>query len=75
MPSDNVQVFVGGASLRARVDQMMVDLGVAMGPHGLHRRCLRRVLALEAHSDAELANMGLRREDILAHVCSDLTAR
>jgi hypothetical protein len=65
---DNVQIAMGSRSVRARVDAMIVDRGLTGGPQALHRRCLMRVLALEAHSDVELARLGLSREDILFHV-------
>lgn len=74
MPRDNVHIAMGQRSLRARIDHKIVETGLGFGPYTMHRTCLRRVLALESRSDAELACMGLRREDILSHVFSDLLA-
>lgn len=74
MPQDNVNITMGTRSLRARIDRKIVETGLGVPPHALQRRCLRGVLALEACSDAELAGMGLRREDILTHVFRGLMA-
>lgn len=40
--------------------------------HARHMSRRDRIEALEARSDAELARMGLRREDIAIHVYRDL---
>lgn len=74
MPRDNIQIGMGHGSLSLKIDQYFATLGFGVNPGGLRRARLRQIIALETASDAQLAAMGLRREDILPHVFRDLLA-
>ena len=74
MQQENVQIAMGQGSLRGKIDQYFVNLGLGVNPAGLRRARLREIVVLEAKSDAELAGMGLTRDDILPFVFRDLLA-
>lgn len=59
-------------SLRDRIDAFMVSFGQGFNAYAERRSRLHIIQALEAKSDVELAEMGLKREDIIRHVFRDL---
>ncbi|WP_121631588.1 hypothetical protein [Tropicibacter alexandrii] len=69
---DNVQLSMGHTSLNAKIDHFFTSRGFGYNPGRLRRARLREIIALEAASDADLAAMGLRRDDILPYVFRDL---
>ena len=69
---DNVQLSMGHTSLNAKIDYFFASRGLGFNPGSLKRARLRQIILLEAASDDDLAEIGLRREDILPHVFKDL---
>ncbi|MBV7396835.1 hypothetical protein [Mameliella sediminis] len=74
MTRDNVQIGMGHRSLNARIDVFLTEVGFGMNPGQLRRARLRQIIALESASDAELARLGIGRDDILPFVFRDLLA-
>lgn len=74
MPRDNVQIGMGHVSLHQKIDLYFAELGFGLNPYALRRRRLREIIALESATDGQLAEMGLKREDILSFVFRDLLA-
>lgn len=74
MPSDNVRIEMGHVSLYQKIDRYFADIGLGLNPYALRRGRLNEIIALESASDAQLAAMGLRREDNLPFVFRDLLA-
>lgn len=74
MTRDNVQIGMGHDSLNRRIDFFFLNLGLGLNPYALKRARMKQIILLQSASDAELARMGLRREDILSHVFRDLLA-
>lgn len=74
MPRDNVQIGMGHVSVQQKIDRYFTDIGLGLNPYALRRGRLREIIALESATDAQLAAMGLRREDILGFVFRDLLA-
>ena len=72
MPRDNIQIGMGHTSLGAKIDQYFAAIGLGFNPARMRRARLRQIIALEASSDAQLAAMGLKRDEILPHVFRDL---
>ncbi|MFD2738485.1 DUF1127 domain-containing protein [Sulfitobacter aestuarii] len=56
----------------SNVGSFFAALGRGIVANSSGARRLERIERLEAKSDAELAELGLRREDILHHVFKDL---
>jgi len=71
MPRDNVQIALG-RSLNARLDWFLTENGLGVNPDGLRRARLRQIIQLELQSDLQLAQQGVRRDQILNHVFADL---
>ncbi|BBU57270.1 hypothetical protein KU6B_35350 [Mameliella alba] len=74
MTRDNVQIGMGHRSLNSRIDVFLSEVGFGMNPGQLRRARLRQIIALECASDAELAALGIARDDILSFVFRDLLA-
>ncbi|KUF12210.1 hypothetical protein [Pseudoponticoccus marisrubri] len=74
MPRDNVQIGVGHTPLGQKIDWYFAERGLGFNANGLRRARLREIIVLESRSDAELARMGLTRDQILPHVFRDLLA-
>ena len=72
MTTENVQFAFAPPGLWHRIDTYFASIGLGFNAAGLRRTRLRQVIALEAKSDRDLARMGLRREDIPAHVFRDV---
>lgn len=80
MPRHNVQIAFGNAGgnagatlpLKARIDQFFLEKGLGFNPYGMRRARLKEIIMLEALSEEQLSYTGLRREDILPHVFSDI---
>ncbi|WP_136442660.1 hypothetical protein [Pacificoceanicola onchidii] len=72
MPRHNVQIAMGHRSLGAKIDTYLASIGFGFNPGRMRRARLGEIIALEAASDAQLADMGLHRDDILPHVFRDL---
>ncbi|MCT4555647.1 MAG: hypothetical protein N4A53_13240 [Pelagimonas sp.] len=72
MPRENIQIGMGHTSLGGKIDQYFVAIGLGFNPGRLRRARLRKIIELEAASDAQLAAMGLERDDILPHVFRDI---
>lgn len=69
---DNVTIGMGHTALHSRMDWFFASRGMGVNSWMLRRARLNEVIALEMASDAELAEMGLGRDDILQHVFGDL---
>jgi hypothetical protein len=54
------------------VKSFFVSLGVAMMENSAGARRLNHIKALQSKSDAQLAAMGLKRDEIVHHVFRDL---
>lgn len=50
------------------IDHYLTSVGFGFNPGAMRRACRREALRLNAKSDAELFLIGLRREEIPAHV-------
>lgn len=74
MPRDNVQIGMGHRSINNRIDVYLSEVGFGLNPAQLRRTRLRQIITLECASDAELAALGIRRDDILPFVFRDLLA-
>lgn len=61
-------------AVRARVGAFFSIIGQAMIANSTGQRRLDQVAALQAKSDAELAAMNIKRDDIVQHVFKDLFA-
>ncbi|TMM50802.1 hypothetical protein [Sulfitobacter sabulilitoris] len=59
-------------TLIARLGDAMTNFGNAMMTHSAGYARLQQVEALKAKTDAELAAMKIKREDIVQHVFRDL---
>ncbi len=70
--ADTTSQFTVSDSLRSGFARVLASImrGIETNAHIRSRR--DRIVALEARSDAELAQMGLNREDIAHHVFRDL---
>ncbi|ASP22797.1 hypothetical protein ANTHELSMS3_04193 [Antarctobacter heliothermus] len=74
MTRDNIQIGMGHRSLNTRIDVYLSEVGFGLNPAQLRRARLRQIITLECASDAELASLGIRRDDILPFVFRDLLA-
>lgn len=74
MTRDNVQIGMGHDSLHHKIDFFFLNLGLGLNPYALKRARMKQIIRLQSASDAELAQMGLRRDDILPYVFKDLLA-
>ena len=72
MTANNVQISFAPPGLKQRIDYYFASIGLGFNADGLRRKRLPQVIALECKSDDDLAQMGLRREDIVGHVFRDL---
>ncbi len=70
--TNNVQIGMGRTSLKQKIDIYFAGLGMGLNPYGLRRARMGEIITLEMKSDAQLATMGLTRDDILPHVFRDL---
>ncbi|MFD1344121.1 hypothetical protein [Litorisediminicola beolgyonensis] len=61
-----------GVTLNQRIDLFFTERGQGLNPTMLKRRRLLDICRLDAMSDADLRRVGLRRDEILAHVFRDL---
>lgn len=61
-------------TLNARIDAYFAALGQGVNAHSLARARLGRIIALDRMPDRDLRRLGLKREDILAHVFRDILA-
>ncbi|SFP54142.1 hypothetical protein [Tranquillimonas alkanivorans] len=59
-------------SLRQRLDEFFAGIGAGFNAYIERQARFDQIQALEAKSDAELAELGLKREDIPRHVFRDL---
>ncbi|TMV63132.1 hypothetical protein FGG78_34575 [Thioclava sp. BHET1] len=58
--------------MRDRLDRYFAELGMGVNAYLERRERMDRIRRLSAKSDAELAEMGLTRDRIPAHVFRDL---
>lgn len=65
--SGNVEVLFA-PSIDGHFDNFLVRLGFGVNPGGLRRAYRREALRLNTKSDAELALIGITRDQIPAHV-------
>ncbi|MBU2963157.1 hypothetical protein KO516_20495 [Citreicella sp. C3M06] len=72
MHSNNVAITLGHGSLRHKIDTYFTNVGLGVNPYGLRRARMAEIIRLEMKSDAQLARMGLTRDQILPHVFEDL---
>lgn len=72
MSIDNVTIGLGRVPLRTKIDTYFTNIGFGLNPDGLRRARMAQIISLEMKSDAQLARMGLTRDDILPHVFGDL---
>jgi len=66
------QTFSRGSIFPSWIGRFFSAIGGAMISSMEQRSRLQIVQVLQAKSDAELAQMGLKRDDIVRHVFSDL---
>ncbi|SMX43813.1 hypothetical protein MAA8898_02910 [Maliponia aquimaris] len=74
MPRDNVTIGMGHTSLKGKIDLYLTEVGFGMNPAALKRARLGQIIALESATDAELASIGIARDQILPFVFRDLLA-
>ena len=74
MPRDNMQIGMGHRSLKTRIDIYLTEIGFGVNPASLRRARLGQIIALECASDAQLADIGIARDEILPFVFRDLLA-
>ncbi|WP_439123886.1 hypothetical protein [Marivita sp.] len=74
MTQDTVQMTFIRPGLRSRIDLFFAEKGQGFNPTAYIRQRLDSILRLEAMSDAELAEFGLTRDDILPFVFEDCFA-
>ncbi len=74
MTRDNVKIGMGHTSLNRKIDIYLTEVGFGMNPATLKRFRMRQIIALESASDAELAGIGIDRNQILPFVFRDLLA-
>ncbi|MFZ3581471.1 hypothetical protein ACOI1H_04765 [Loktanella sp. DJP18] len=60
------------AAIREKVDAFFASIGQGMNAYMERRSRMGQIQALEAKSDAELAQMGIRRDRIVNHVFRDV---
>lgn len=72
MPRDNVQIGLGHESLHRKIDIFFLGLGLGLNPYALKRSRMAQIIRLQSASDADLARLGLHRDDILPFVFRDL---
>lgn len=60
------------APLMARVDAFFAGLGQGMNAYILRKSRMADIVALNAKTDAELAALGITRDDIPRHVFRDM---
>ena len=75
MTTPNVQIALGQTPLGAKLDLFFASMGQGLNPDRLRRARLHEIIVLEAMSDADLAAIGLHRDEILPHVFGDLLSR
>lgn len=71
MTDDTLTIAFAGTPLQTRIDLYFAERGLGFNPFPLVRQRLPSILMPDAMSDAELAAMGLRRDDILPFVFED----
>lgn len=69
-PYMTVKSVPGG--MAARLDLYFAGLGLGVNGYTLRRSRMREIQSLNACSDAQLARIGITREDIPGHVLRDL---
>ncbi|TCP44353.1 DUF1127 domain-containing protein [Rhodovulum marinum] len=69
-PYMTLKTAPGGMS--ERLDLFFAGLGLGVNAYTLRRSRMREIQALNACSDAQLARMGLTRDDIPGYVFRDL---
>ncbi|MGP6086670.1 hypothetical protein [Antarctobacter jejuensis] len=74
MTRDNVKIGMGHTSLKRKIDIYLTEVGFGVNPATLKRSRMRQIIALESASDAELAGIGIDRDQILPFVFRDLLA-
>lgn len=72
MATDTTHLNISHQPLSARIKAAFSRFGKAILQAGEDSSRLKDIRALQAHSDAELAKMGLKRGDIPRHVYRDL---
>ena len=60
------------ADIRQKVDAFFASIGQGMNAYMERRSRMTQITALEAKTDAELAEMGITRDRIIHHVFRDL---
>lgn len=68
----NSATLTNSHGIRARIDAFFASLGQGVNAYMESRSRADRIHALNAKTDAELAEMGIRREEIPAYVFRDL---
>ncbi|SIO41521.1 protein of unknown function [Rhodovulum sp. ES.010] len=71
-PYMTVKTVPGG--MGERLDLFFAGLGMGFNAYSLRRSRMREIQTLNACSDAQLARMGLTRDDIPGYVFRDLFA-
>ncbi|GGB09721.1 hypothetical protein [Allosediminivita pacifica] len=74
MTTPNVRIAMGRESLHGKIDRFFTERGFGVNPDGLRRARMREIITLEIMSDAELAHLGIGRDEILPFVFRDLLA-
>ncbi|PTW51005.1 MULTISPECIES: hypothetical protein [Rhodovulum] len=69
-PFMTVKSVPGG--MAERLDLFFAGLGLGVNPYGLRRARMREIQNLNACSDAQLAKLGITRDEIPRYVFRDL---
>lgn len=72
MAASATNIIFAKKGLRARVDAFFASIGQGINAYAEYRSRADQVQVLNAKSDAELAKMGLTRDDIPRYVFRDL---
>jgi hypothetical protein len=71
MTDDSFTIGFARSPLQTRIDLFFVERGLGVNPFQLVKQRLPSILLLDNMTDAELAAMGLHRDDILPFVFED----
>lgn len=72
MATHTTNITAHGFNLSGRISSFLSKLGAAMDAHARNHARIAQIERLQAKTDAELLEMGLKRDDIMRHVYRDL---
>jgi len=71
MTDDTITIGFANSAIQSRIDLFFLERGLGLNPFPLVKQRLASILMLDAMSDADLAAMGLTRDDIVPFVFED----